>query len=193
MTEILYDSTFSTNSDKILCQAHSNEVCKKCNVNWSEHNVVAASLKPSNGELPPPNAPNLPRNGQVNRLREEGNKLFKARNYPEAIRFYTMALEVSSSRPIWEPLAFQFVREELSPVLSNRAAAYIGMKNYVDALVDAETVTKLKREWSKGWFRKGKALAGLGRQEEAMESFNTGLGFDPDSEELKKAVVELEL
>ena len=78
-------------------------------------------------------------------------------------------------------------------MLSNRAAAYIGMKNYVDALVDAETVTKLKREWSKGWFRKGKALAGLGRQEEAMESFNTGLGFDPDSEELKKAVVELEL
>jgi translocation protein SEC72 len=189
--ELFYEPTFDSESSKVLCQAHSSEICKKCNVDWSEHNALAETLKPSNGELPPPNAPNLPRNAQVNRLREEGNKNFKAGNFPEAIRFYTMALEVSSSRPLWEPLAFQFIKEELSPVLSNRAAAYMGMKNYVDALVDAETVTKLKREWSKGWFRKGKALAGLNRTEEALDALSIGLGFDPDSEELKKAVDEI--
>jgi translocation protein SEC72 len=128
----------------------------------------------------------------VTRLKEEGNKYFKQNNFKEAIRFYTMAVELSWSRPLWEPLAFQYVREELAPVLSNRSAAYMSLQNFVEAYVDAEMVTRLKREWSKGWFRKGKALVGLGRVEEASEAFQTGLRFDHESEELKKALDEVE-
>ncbi|KAI7903773.1 uncharacterized protein BX663DRAFT_507526 [Cokeromyces recurvatus] len=180
----------SKDGDKITCKEHGLEKCNKCKSDWTEHNKLAATLKQVK-ELPPPNAPNPARNAQVNRLKEEGNKYFKQGNYKEAIRYYSMAVDLSWSRPLWEPLAFQYVREELSPVLSNRSAAHLSLKQYVEAYVDAEMVTRLKREWSKGWFRKGKALVGLHRVEEAAEAFQTGLRFDHESEELKKALVDI--
>ncbi|KAF7722801.1 hypothetical protein EC973_002685 [Apophysomyces ossiformis] len=191
MAEIQWDVCVSNDGDKILCKPHGSEQCSKCKVDWTSHNALASTLKQVK-EVPQPNEPNPVRNAQVNRLKEEGNKYFKSGNYPEAIRFYTMAVDLSWSRPLWEPLAFQFVREELAPVLSNRSAAHLALENYVDAFVDAEAVTNLKREWSKGWFRKGKALVGLGRLEEAAEAFKTGLRFDNESEELKKALAEVE-
>lgn len=180
----------SNDGDRILCKEHGQETCSKCQVDWTEHNTLASTLKHVK-DLPPPNAPNPTRNAQVTRLKDEGNKYFKQANYTEAIRFYTMAVDLSWSRPLWEPLAFQYVREELAPVLSNRSAAYLALKQYVEAYVDAEMVTRLKREWSKGWFRKGKALNGLGRAQEAAEAFQTGLRFDHESEELVKALAEL--
>ncbi|KAI7894249.1 uncharacterized protein EV154DRAFT_499003 [Mucor mucedo] len=182
--------TTSNDGDRILCKEHSQEQCGPCQVDWTEHNLLAATLKHVK-DLPPPNAPNPTRNAQVTRLKDEGNKYFKQANYPEAIRFYTMAVDLSWSRPLWEPLAFQYVREELAPVLSNRSAAYLAQKQYVEAYVDADTVTRLKREWSKGWFRKGKALVGLARPAEAAEAFQTGLRFDHESEELVKALAEI--
>lgn len=190
MVYIVPEVSISKDGDTILCKEHQLEKCSKCQVDWTEHNSLASTLKHVK-ELPPPNAPNPTRNAQVNRLKEEGNKYFKQNNYNESIRFYTMAVDLSWSRPLWEPLAFQYVREELSPILSNRSAAHLALKNYVEAYVDAEMVTRLKREWSKGWFRKGKALAGLNRNEEAAEAFQTGLRFDHDSEELKKALKEI--
>ncbi|KAI9279304.1 hypothetical protein BY458DRAFT_431994 [Sporodiniella umbellata] len=180
----------SNDGDRILCKEHALEKCTRCQVDWTEHNALAASLKLVK-DLPPPNAPNPTRNAQVTRLKEEGNKFFKQNNFTEAIRFYGMAVDLSMSRPLWEPLAFQYVREELAPILSNRSAAHLSLNNHVEAYVDAESVTRLKREWSKGWFRKGKALIGLGRQNEASEAFLTGLRFDHDSEELKKALAEI--
>jgi len=76
--------------------------------------------------------------------------------------------------------------------LSNRAAAYIEMKNWAEALVDAEMVTQLKRDWSKGWFRKGKALMGMKRYEEAKDAFEMGIEFGADGEDLRKALAEVE-
>jgi translocation protein SEC72 len=190
MASIL-DVSVSKDGERILCKGHGLELCDACKADWTGHNALAATLKQVK-ELPAPNAPNPTRNAQVTRLKEEGNKYFKQNNFKEAIRFYTMAVELSWSRPLWEPLAFQYVREELAPVLSNRSAAYMSLQNFVEAYVDAELVTRLKREWSKGWFRKGKALVGLGRVEEASEAFQTGLRFDHESEELMKALDEVE-
>ncbi|KAI8096304.1 uncharacterized protein BX664DRAFT_323589 [Halteromyces radiatus] len=186
-----WEVTVSSDGERILCKAHNKEQCEHCQVDWTQHNQLATTLKQVK-ELPSPNTPNPVRNAQVNRLKEEGNKYFKQANYTEAIRFYGMAVDLSWSRPLWEPLAFQYVREELSPILSNRSAAHLALKNNVDALVDAEMVTRLKREWSKGWFRKGKALLAMTRFEDASEAFQTGLRFDHESEELQKALAEVD-
>ncbi|CAO3641896.1 unnamed protein product [Cunninghamella blakesleeana] len=191
MEVINWEVSVSSDGERILCKSHNKETCQSCKVDWTQHNQLATTLKQVK-DLPPPNAPNPVRNAQVNRLKEEGNKYFKQANYQEAIRFYTMAVDLSWSRPLWEPLAFQYVREELSPILSNQSAAYLVIDNYVDALVNAEMVTRLKREWSKGWFRKGKALAALKRYEESADAFQTGLRFDHESEELKKALDEVD-
>ncbi len=71
------------------------------------------------------------------------------------------------------------MREELSMVLSNRSAAHAAAGDYLSALVDADAVIQLKRPWSKGHFRKAKALVEFGRLQEAKEAIQLGLQFDP--------------
>jgi translocation protein SEC72 len=73
------------------------------------------------------------------------------------------------------------LREELSTVLSNRSAAYLESGDLVSALTDAEAVIQLKKPWSKGHFRKAKALMALGRMTEAKEAVQYGLQFDPSN------------
>jgi tetratricopeptide (TPR) repeat protein len=71
------------------------------------------------------------------------------------------------------------MREELSAVLSNRSAANCEAEDFIGALVDAEQVIQLKRNWTKGHFRKAKALLGMKRYEEARDAVELGLAFEP--------------
>lgn len=186
-----FEVSFSEKDERIVCLKHSQEVCQDCGVDWTEQNEIATSIK-SLKELPSPNKPVPSVNAQVNRLKVDGNRAYKEQNYTEAIALYSEAVDLSWSRPLWEPLAFQHVREELSPILSNRSAAHVILENYIEALVDAEIVTRLKKDWSKGWFRKGKALFGLERYLEAIEAYKIGLRYEPNSEELSVALKQAE-
>ncbi|CAO3609159.1 unnamed protein product [Mucor fragilis] len=171
----LYQASFVPNDDMIVCKSHQQQTCLVCGIDWTEHNQLAASLK-SVKEIPLPNKP-VPSNikTSVSKLKLQGNQAYKLEQFEEAVKLYTSAVESAWSRPLWEPLAFQAVREELAPILSNRSAANLTLGNYVDALVDAHIVTQLKKDWSKGWFRKGKALMGLQRFDEAGKAFQTAL------------------
>jgi translocation protein SEC72 len=91
-----------------------------------------------------------------------------------------MAASIAVQRPPWENN--HIMREELSTVLSNRSAAYFESADYIGALVDAETVISLKRNWSKGHFRKAKALLGLGKWEEAKDAVRLGLQYEPSNQ-----------
>lgn len=91
-----------------------------------------------------------------------------------------MAANIAAQRPPWE--ASGLLREELSTILSNRSAAYFEMGDYISALVDAETVIQLKKPWSKGYFRKAKALISLQSYQEAKETLEFGLSFEPDNQ-----------
>jgi translocation protein SEC72 len=71
--------------------------------------------------------------------------------------------------------------EELSTVISNRSAAYFEAHDYISALADAETVIKIRRKWSKGHFRKAKALLGMSRFAEASDAVRLGLAFEPNN------------
>ncbi len=73
------------------------------------------------------------------------------------------------------------MREELSTAISNRSAAYFDVHDYISALADAETVIAIRRNWSKGHFRKAKALLGLGRLREAADAVRLGLDYEPTS------------
>ncbi|KAI8886839.1 TPR-like protein [Backusella circina FSU 941] len=185
------DVALSTLDGRIVCKLHDKEVCLSCMVDWTAQNQLASSIKDLK-ELPAPNKPNPELNNRVNKLKLEGNAAYKAKKYKEALALYDKAVELAWSRPLWEPLAFQYVREELAPILSNRSATQVYLDNHVSALVDAEAVTRLKRDWGKGWFRKGKALHGLGRYQEAMEAYRTGLIYDSKSDDLLEALKESE-
>jgi translocation protein SEC72 len=73
------------------------------------------------------------------------------------------------------------MREELSAVISNRSASFLELGDAINALVDAESVVQLKRPWSKGHFRKAKALVALDDLEGARESVALGLAFEPNN------------
>ncbi|KAK3838303.1 MAG: hypothetical protein JOS17DRAFT_729617 [Linnemannia elongata] len=154
-------------NDKVVCAQHKNEVCSECNQSFLELNDLTRHLKATNGQVPPPGA-----------------------RHQEAIVAYTNAINIAFDRPLWEPT--QLAREELAVLLCNRSAAYIARKEWVNAYVDAEGVIELKRPWSKGHFRLGRALFGMGRLEEGIQALQLGLMFDPESAEIQKALKEAE-
>ena len=96
-----------------------------------------------------------------------------------AVQRYTAALNLAKQRPMWEASAV--TREEFSTILSNRSAAYFEGGDYLSALVDAETVIQIRRPWSKGHFRKAKALMKLEQFQDAKEAIQAGLNYEPDN------------
>lgn len=103
--------------------------------------------------------------------------LFKAKKYDLALQRYTMAASIAIHRPFWE--SNHVMREELATVLSNRSVTFLEAGDPLSALVDAEHVITLKRQWSKGHFRKAKALIALQEYDEAWDAITVGLQFDP--------------
>lgn len=71
------------------------------------------------------------------------------------------------------------MREELSIVISNRSAAHLDTQDYLSALVDAELVIQIRKNWPKGHFRKAKALRAMGKLDDAVDALRLGLAFEP--------------
>ena len=106
--------------------------------------------------------------------------LFKKGQHLQAIQRYAAAATFAIQRPPWE--ANQLMREELSTILSNRSAAFFEARDYICALADAEVVIQIRRNWSKGHFRKAKALHALGYTSDACDAIRLGLAFEPNNQ-----------
>ena len=106
-------------------------------------------------------------------LKAKGNQAFAAKNYKEAIEFFTQAIEVDPKNHV---------------LFSNRSAAYSSLHSYGEALTDAETAISIKPDWAKAYGRKGAALQGSGRIEEARKAYEQGLALEPDNAQLKKGL-----
>jgi len=177
----------------VLCLAHSLEVCKDCGLDFLILNQTAKVLQSFPPEMPippPPNVVHPQRSPLVQKAKEEGNTLFKSNRHELSIQKYNMAAGIAAMRFPWETSAL--VRDELAIVICNRSAAYLAAGDAVAALVDADAVIQLKRPWSKGHFRKAKALLALGKLQDARESAALGLQFEPDSTELSSFVRDID-
>lgn len=142
--------------------------------------ILLTASNPSVVFPPPPQPVPNDRSRKCAQAKEAGNAAFKAGNWQDAIKLYTISAEVAAGRPVFE--ANVYARDELALALANRSAAYMGAGEFVNALVDADAVIQLKRPWIKGHFRRGKALIGMGRLEEGREALLLGLQFDPTAE-----------
>jgi hypothetical protein len=109
----------------------------------------------------------------------EPQNAFRNKQQEKAVIIYTQAANTAMSRAPWEPA--QLAREEVATVMSNRSAAFYEAGDYVAALLDAEVVIALKKGWSKGFFRKAKALVGLDAPEDARQAILDGLAFEPEN------------
>lgn len=145
-------------------------------------NALVRSLRALPPQVPFPPPPNVvppQRSMAIGKAKDEGNVAYRKGDYAEAIKLFTLALDVAASRPLWE--SNQLARDEMALCLANRSAAFAQVGDWIGALCDAEACVKLKRPWSKAHFRKGNALVGLGRPDEAREAYELGLQFDPKS------------
>jgi len=104
-----------------------------------------------------------------------GNQAFKGRNYEKAIELYT------------EAIALEPEGETAALCLSNRSAAYQGLKKWAEAVADAKKCLKLKPAFAKGYFRLGIAQKKMGALEDALKTIEAGLKLQPEDASLKKA------
>ncbi|KAG5639959.1 hypothetical protein DXG03_002136, partial [Asterophora parasitica] len=173
------DFSFSDDKNNAYCGKHGRETCNSCNVDFVGLNRLSSLLAANPSLLcpPPANVVSQKLSQVVTSTKDEGNSLFKSSLHTAAINRYTAAASIAVSRPPWE--ANQLMREELSTVISNRSAAFFEAQDYVSALADAEAVIQIRRNWSKGHFRKSKALLGMNKLRDAAEAVRLGLSFEP--------------
>ncbi|CAI6333188.1 unnamed protein product [Periconia digitata] len=85
-----------------------------------------------------------------------GNKFFKIKDYPAAIKEYSKAIEADPKNPTY---------------YSNRAAAYISANRFVEALEDCKVADELDPGNMKIGLRLGRVYTSLGRPDEALAAY----------------------
>ncbi|KAF9785241.1 hypothetical protein BJ322DRAFT_1020805 [Thelephora terrestris] len=178
--------------NSVLSGANSEEADEENGLDFTRLNRLTKLLA-TNQSLrcpPPPTVVSQKLSQVINGTKEEGNTMFKAKKYELALQRYTMAASIAVQRPLWE--SNQVMREELATVLSNRSVTFLEAGDFLSALVDAEHVINLKRQWNKGHFRKAKALIALHEYEEARDAVKVGLQFEPNNTEMLNLLESIE-
>jgi translocation protein SEC72 len=177
----------------VVCSNHSLPVCPKCKLDFSSLNLLHRNFNALPQEAkapPPPNKPPHPaRSAQIAKLKDSANTAFKSQKFNEAVRLYSLGIEMALTRPPWEPSAL--CRDETVLLLCSRSAARFALKEFPESLADAEAVVELKKTWAKGHFRKAKALQAMKRLEEAKKAIKLGLLYDPNDNECNLALKDI--
>ena len=109
--------------------------------------------------------------------KDKGNAFVKEKKYQEALDCYTEAIKLDANNHI---------------LYSNRSAMESNLEKFEDALKDAEKALEIKSDYVKGFLRKGTALKGLNKLDEAVNAFKEGLKIAPEDKQLKEGVEEIE-
>lgn len=119
----------------------------------------------------------------VSEFKAQGNASFANKDYDSAIKHYTDAIAAAES---------QGEKEGVHVLYSNRSASYAGLKNWNAALEDAEATIRLNPSFAKGYGRKGSALHGARRYDEAIAAYNAGLEAVPGDAALQKGLADVQ-
>lgn len=110
------------------------------------------------------------------RLRREGNGLYALKRLEAALEKYNEAIQIAPRDHV---------------LLSNRSQIHYSLKNYEDALQDAELACKLMPLWSKGHIKKAQALVTLGKTEEALREYLVCISLESESKLAKTEAQKL--
>ncbi|TQV91544.1 hypothetical protein V2A60_008487 [Cordyceps javanica] len=154
------------------------------------HRAMLALETP--GQVPPPPIPvNPKRTAQVTKLRDNGNGEYRKQRYEEAVRHYTLGIQMALARPLWEPSAL--AREEVAGLLANRAQAHMALLAWPEGAVDALASVEARRLGNaKAWWRRGRCLYEMARLDEAREWVKEGLEVEGEEADLVSLLKEIE-
>ncbi|XP_008289057.1 nucleolin-like isoform X2 [Stegastes partitus] len=107
-----------------------------------------------------------------------GNKYASSGDFNMAVKYFTDAIK-------YNPTEFK--------LFGNRSFCFEKLREYDKALTDAELSLGICPGWVKGLFRKGRALAGLKRYEEAAQAFRTVLKMDSSCAEAAQELMRVQI
>ena len=134
-----------------------------------------SKLAPSNK-----NMANLLVQSRVQTARAMGNAAFQEQSFAEAASHYSLAIKLDPND------------KEVHKLYSNRSACHYSLGDYRSALSDAESTIQHSPKWSKGYSRKGAALAGLGQNSAASSAYKQALELDPNNAATAAALAHLQ-
>jgi DnaJ homolog subfamily C member 7 len=121
---------------------------------------------------------------KLDRMKEEGNGLFKSGKFREAVSVYSQALDV-------DPVN----KGTNSKILQNRALCYTRIKEYTKAIADCERALQLDPSYTKARKTKAKALGLSGDWENAVKEYKSIAEQNPAepgiAQEVRSAELEL--
>uniref|UniRef100_A0A9J8DAL3 protein-serine/threonine phosphatase n=1 Tax=Cyprinus carpio carpio TaxID=630221 RepID=A0A9J8DAL3_CYPCA len=109
-------------------------------------------------------------NASAEKLKEKANNYFKDKDYENAIKYYTEALELNPSNAIY---------------YSNRSLAYLRTECYGYALVDATRALELDKNYIKGYYRRATSNMALGKFKAALKDYETVVRVRPNDKDAK--------
>lgn len=110
---------------------------------------------------------------EANRYKALGNDCFAAKNYHEAVKHFTKAIDLNSEDHVF---------------YSNRSACYACLEEYDKALVDAQICVDIKPDWAKGYLRRGLAEFYLKKYDQAEKTYKKGLDLEPNNQQLMEGL-----
>ncbi|GAM22918.1 hypothetical protein SAMD00019534_060930 [Acytostelium subglobosum LB1] len=111
------------------------------------------------------------------KLKVEGNNKLTALDFNGAVECYTKAILYDGTNAVY---------------YANRASAYSNLKQYDNAVEDANNAISRNPSYSKAYFRLGSAKISQGKAAEAVEAFKKALEFEPNNEVYKSSLANAE-
>ncbi|KAI0418399.1 tetratricopeptide [Xylaria grammica] len=149
------------------------------------------SLETPNHVPPPPVPVNPKRTANIAKLRDSANAEQRKGRHAEAVKLYTLGLQMALGRPLWEPQGL--VREEAAALYANRAQAHMSLLAWPEGAADAECSVEAKRAGNaKAWWRRGRCLLEMGRLDEARDWVRKALELEGEEAELVALLKEVD-
>lgn len=117
----------------------------------------------------------------IEEIKSRAKACITSRNYPEATRLYTKAMELTVND-----------NPSLAILHANRSMIYLNMSKASDALVDADEAVKLDSSYLKGYYRQAMAASALNDFTLAKKALNAGLALKPDDKDLLAQLTKTE-
>ena len=101
-------------------------------------------------------------------FKEKGNSAFKANRNEEAVKHYTAGIDLDP-----------YNKTISSTLYANRAACYLKLKQYSEAVADCNKALELNDGYAKAYLRRAEAKMEMGEYDDAIRDFNRTDQLDP--------------
>lgn len=113
---------------------------------------------------------------QAEEMKIKGNTAINSKDYENAVKFYSEALQLSADGP------------NSHVYYSNRAAAYCHLNRYQDAVDDCHSSLALSPDYVKAYSRLGLANFFLEHFQDAVEAYERALELEPDNKATQESL-----